>query len=46
LRRPGLSPAFSVHGNLILGNSANEVKGFTDKARQISNGSIPFKTPV
>ena len=41
-----LSPAFSVHGDLILGNSSNEAKGFTDKARQISNGSIPFRTPV
>jgi len=44
LRRLGTSLAFSVHGNLILGNSANESKGFTDKARQISSDSIPLET--
>jgi len=45
-RRPGFNPVFFVHGDLILCNSVNEAKGFTDKAWQISSGSIPFRTPV
>jgi len=46
LRCRGLASAFSIHGDLIFGNSANELRGFIDKARETSKGSIPFKILV
>ena len=46
LRCRGLVSASSIHGDLIFGNSVNEVKGFSDKAREASKGSMPFKMPA
>lgn len=37
--------AFFIYGGLALGNSVNEAKGFTDKAKEIFNGFIPFNMP-
>ncbi len=46
MERAEAKPRLSTYGGLILGNSTNEVKGFTDKPREIFKGSIPFKMPV
>jgi hypothetical protein len=44
--KAGEAFALEALKNVGLGSSRNELKGFNDKSRQISRGSMAFKMPV